>query len=405
MSEIKFSIIVPTYNRCHVLISSIKTVLSQNYSNFELIISDNHSTDNTHEYIQSIDDKRLVYTKPDRHCCMAMNWEHGISVAQGDYIFVLGDDDGLVEGALSEAAKIIKVHTATAICWKKSIYTWPNSASKPNTAWINTKKKSYRLNSKLMLYLLAKGYCHYSYLPTLYNSFIHIGVIENIRSKSDKSVFFASNTPDIYSGIVVASAVDSYIYSEQSFSVSGSSNASNGNAIYLEGATFSEFFDKEEISWHKSVPALAGIIDSSIAEAYLQAYDLNLTKGISFNSRRYISRIKRAVGQLSRKDHRDWAIERLKDFSLITTSEYRSMIDNKLLIDNPPDTTANLAPQFVQGSGELIIDCTQFDITNINDLVNFMGKLLPIGDVSKDPVRGNISFLFFMTLKKYLMQK
>lgn len=405
MSELKFSIVIPTYNRCQVLISSIKTVLSQNYSNFELIISDNHSTDNTAKYIQNMDDKRLVYTKPNRHCCMAMNWEHGISIAQGDYIFVLGDDDGLVEGALSEVAKIIDAHPTKAICWKKSNYAWPNSASKSNTAWVNTKKKSYRLKSKSTLYLLAKGYSHYSYLPSLYNSFIHKGVIENIKAKSEISVFFGSNSPDIYSGIVVASAIDTYIYCEQSFSVSGSSNFSNGNAIYSKGSTFKEFFDKEEISWHKSVPALAGIIDSSIAEAYLQAYDRNLTKGISLNSRCYIGRIKRAVGQLSRKDHRDWAIEKLKDFSLITTSEYRSMIGNKLSNNNLATTTANPTPKLVQGSGELIIDCTQFDISNINDMVIFMGKLLPIENVSKDPVRGDISFLLSMFLEKYLMQK
>ena len=402
MGEIKFSVVIPTYNRCQVLISSIKTVLRQNYSNFELIISDNHSTDNTDEYIQSLDDNRLVYTKPDRHCCMAMNWEHGISIAQGDYIFVLGDDDGLVEGALSAVAKIIDAHPTKAICWKKSNYDWPDSASKPNAARVNTKKKRYRLKSKLALYLLAKGYSHYSYLPSLYNSFIHKEIIENIKAKSEKLVFFGSNSPDIYSGIVVASVIDTYIYCEQSFSVSGSSNFSNGNAIYSKGSNFKEFFEREEISWHKSIPALAGIIESSIAEAYLQAYDRNLTKGISINSRRYINRIKRLVDQLSRKDHRDWAINKLKDFSLITMSEYRSMLDRNLCNDNLTNMTNSPTPQFVSGNGELIIDCTQFNIENINDMVIFMGKLLPIEDFSKDPVDGNISFLFSKTLKKYL---
>ena len=81
------------------------------------------------------------------------------------------------------------------------------------------------------------------------------------------------------------------------------------------------------------------------------------------------------------------------------------MIGNKLSNNNLANTTANPIPKLVQGSGELIIDCTQFDIANINDMVIFMGKLLPIENVSKDPVRGNISFLLSMFLKKYLMQK
>ena len=55
------SVIIPTYNRAHTLPRSIESVLNQSYSNFELIIVDDGSTDETADVIKQYNDSRIRY--------------------------------------------------------------------------------------------------------------------------------------------------------------------------------------------------------------------------------------------------------------------------------------------------------------------------------------------------------
>jgi len=59
--KILFSIIIPTYNRAHLISKSIKSVLNQTYSNWELILVDDGSEDNTEEIVNSFGDNRIKY--------------------------------------------------------------------------------------------------------------------------------------------------------------------------------------------------------------------------------------------------------------------------------------------------------------------------------------------------------
>ncbi|HPY82753.1 MAG TPA: glycosyltransferase family A protein, partial [Bacteroidales bacterium] len=56
-----FSIIIPTYNRAHILPRTIASVLAQTYSNWECIIVDDGSTDSTKDLIASYSDTRIKY--------------------------------------------------------------------------------------------------------------------------------------------------------------------------------------------------------------------------------------------------------------------------------------------------------------------------------------------------------
>jgi len=72
MSEIKpflVSVIIPTYNRANLLPRAIKSVLNQTFKDFELIIVDDGSTDNTEEVIKEFQrkDERIKYIKYDKN--------------------------------------------------------------------------------------------------------------------------------------------------------------------------------------------------------------------------------------------------------------------------------------------------------------------------------------------------
>lgn len=89
----KVSVIVPTYNRAHMVTETIDSILNQTFKDFELIVVDNCSSDNTEEVIKSYADKRVRYFKHQNNRIVAVNRNYGISKAQGEYIAFCDDDD------------------------------------------------------------------------------------------------------------------------------------------------------------------------------------------------------------------------------------------------------------------------------------------------------------------------
>jgi glycosyltransferase involved in cell wall biosynthesis len=87
-----FSIIIPSYNRGHILPQAITSVLNQTYSNWELIIVDDGSTDNTSIVMNDFIDARINYIKKENGgVCSARN--HGINFSSGEYVVFLDSDD------------------------------------------------------------------------------------------------------------------------------------------------------------------------------------------------------------------------------------------------------------------------------------------------------------------------
>lgn len=99
-NDIIVSIIIPTYNRENTILRAVNSVINQTYTNWELIIIDDGSTDNTKEIIKPcLIDKRIIYYyQKNKGVCAARNY--GISKASGEYIALLDSDDEFLERKL-----------------------------------------------------------------------------------------------------------------------------------------------------------------------------------------------------------------------------------------------------------------------------------------------------------------
>lgn len=99
--ESSLSIIIPTHNSAIVLKRVLDSIFNQSANNWEILIMDGASTDDTLKIAKSYNDLRIrIYSEPDKGIYDAMN--KGIKTAQGEWIFFLGSDDYLLESTTLE---------------------------------------------------------------------------------------------------------------------------------------------------------------------------------------------------------------------------------------------------------------------------------------------------------------
>ncbi len=87
------SVIMPTYNHAKFIGKAIESVLNQTYPNFELIIIDNYSKDDTGKIVASYADDRIIYLKFRNNGIIAASRNYGIKYSHGEYIAFLDSDD------------------------------------------------------------------------------------------------------------------------------------------------------------------------------------------------------------------------------------------------------------------------------------------------------------------------
>ncbi len=106
LNNIRFSIIIPTYNRAAFLPKAIESVLSQTYTAWELIIVDDGSTDNTKDVVSQYSDSRIRYIYQDNaERSVARN--NGIACANGDFVCFMDSDNYMKSDRLEKLSAFI----------------------------------------------------------------------------------------------------------------------------------------------------------------------------------------------------------------------------------------------------------------------------------------------------------
>ena len=102
------TIAIPTFNRSTWLKSCVQAALAQTYRNFEVLVSDNASEDDTATMLKEFDDSRLRVIRQAENIGLLPNWNACLAAARGEYIAVVSDDDLVSPAFLESSAALIR---------------------------------------------------------------------------------------------------------------------------------------------------------------------------------------------------------------------------------------------------------------------------------------------------------
>lgn len=278
MANERFTVIVPTRERCDVLGACLKTLLTQDYNSLDIIVSDNASTDGTREFVNSINDPRIKYINPGRRLSMSHHWEFAIGHVTSGWVGFIGDDDGLLPGAITTVNRVVTQTKAKAFRSSICNYGWPGIL-RPDCGRLSvTLEQGLELREAAdWLTRLLSGTAWYTDLPAIYQAgFVDIAILQKIRART--GAVFSSVCPDVYSGIAIASVVDKYVYQREPIAINGASRHSIGRSFLADGkdsvqTAYALFQSESNIPIHSAIPMMPdGQFPKAISIAVLDAY-------------------------------------------------------------------------------------------------------------------------------------
>jgi len=224
------SLIIPTRERAETLQYTLPTALAQTSHNFEVLVSDNFSQDNTAEVVKSFSDPRIRLINPGRRLSMSDHWDFALGHARGDYVMFLGDDDGVLPGALDKLeASILSAH-GLVYCWPTPVYRWPMDGQPAHVVLLPPRTKASEVNLEHLgrLAVSMGGWmCHR--IPNAYNSAVARRIPDSIREKTGR--VFHSMQPDLFMAMAIPVFAKKAINVGYYVSVAGQSAKSNGGSI------------------------------------------------------------------------------------------------------------------------------------------------------------------------------
>lgn len=232
----KISLVIPTRERAEFLASCLDTALRVDDPDFEVIVSDNCSRDNTAEVVAARSDPRLRYVRTSERCSMRANFENGLQAASGDYIIFIGDDDGVLPSGIAYLREFLECHRPEAVSWRWVVYIWPSSNLGHANGLIRVKiampyRKPWEQSPRKLLEEICTsrmGFYKTIFPATLYHGCISRQLVDRVR-KIQGGTYFCGAIPDIYSCIANLHAMSRpLIWTGHPVTIFGTSPRSNG---------------------------------------------------------------------------------------------------------------------------------------------------------------------------------
>lgn len=251
MTSPRFSILIPTRDRQETFVHALATVAAQPGDDFEIVVADNASRPGIRAAVEAITSVPIRYLRSDTALNMDANWERGLDACQGEFITILGDDDGFLPSTLEAVRRILNVTRANLLSWPCHTYWWPDTIVpwNRNTLVVGYGSKVYSADSRNTLVGFMNGSISFGSIPMLYNSFAHRSLVGAIKQKYG-TYFPVPYIPDVVSGVLLLSQTGRYALSTRPLAVRGNSGRSQGTSYWCRhlGAKRREESQKDEKS-------------------------------------------------------------------------------------------------------------------------------------------------------------
>jgi len=289
------SIVIPTRNRAHLLRYAIQSALGQKFHDFEVVVSDNSSSDNTCEVVSEFADERLRYIRTDRVMHMPDSWEFALSHAHGEYITYLSDDDAIHPHLLSKAWQVLQSTNS-------DVAVWPFGAIYYHRTCLDSKKINCLelahytgsvsiIDSASILKRLYDGeFTHH--LPRMINSLCSKKILLGLCQELGR--LFFPIAPDYTSGIAILSQVKTVTYIDDLLLIWGIGKESIGASSSVggeAGQTFLEEFKDEKSDLFKYTPLKSMTVQNIVVNSILKMEDVAGISGFQINWTSYFNSI------------------------------------------------------------------------------------------------------------------
>ncbi len=384
----RFSIVIPTRERAHTLPFTLRTCLAQDFGDFEIIVADNFSAAPIQRIVEDLNDARIKYIRTDRPLAMTDSWDFAVAHATGEYVTLVGNDDGLLLHALTEIDRLIRMLDTKVLRWDSVCYNWPDlpiqDHAPPHALMIPLKQTDdyypiHRRESARMIQDAANARISYTELPMIQCSAIQRGLIAELRAKAGR--VFGSRSPDIFSCFAFAHLAGSYFSVDAPMTINGLSGQSNGVAcIYLNGNSpiaeeFHRLNSQAKHAVHAQAPDVL-VMPAAVADSFLHARDALFPHDQAF-----------------RLDRKQLAANCIREARFADDDEWRrfraalrlSFADDANLLGwfdgefghCPPASLRSPRYQFKRYGGPyLYLDASDFGVANIYEAAQLCEKLL-----------------------------
>ncbi len=206
-----FSVLLPTHDRLDLLRNAVETVRRQDYQDWEVVVSDNASSEDVEGYVAQLEDPRVRYVRTSAFLPVTDSWNHALQAARGDYLLMLGDDDGLLPGYFRSLRKIVEAHNRPDLVYHSALlFAYPGVL--PNrsdgflqdytgTGFVRRAPSPYRLPPSKARDLVRRAMRFQMALG--YNMQFSLVSRELIERMNGTGAFFQSAFPDYYATLAM----------------------------------------------------------------------------------------------------------------------------------------------------------------------------------------------------------
>ncbi len=269
-----FSVVIPTKNRPALLQDAIRSVLLQDFDDYELIVSDNFNDEETRLAVDRfLENPHLRYFRTDAELPMPAHWEFATTKAHGRYVLLLTDRSVLKQHSLKRIHQTILSHgEEIAVCsWRWSLF---DDAKKVLFGEANgvSRGEVVAITSKSLARAFVNQFSDYLYvLPRGLNSCYRQEVAQNIREKVGG--LFLPVSPDFTSAFLLVAHTPRTIHINDALFVSqGLTMSHGGKGIVSTSSPYLDTLGKKD--FYKYVPIKAAIVENLNFNDFLSVQNL-----------------------------------------------------------------------------------------------------------------------------------